>query len=89
MFIVAMGNSFGSDLYFWQSLSNNGIVTSLSRGMRISGLPNGDLPMRPLIALLALFAASSVAAQPRLIAALDIDASRHDLATQTEGGAGR
>jgi hypothetical protein len=45
--------------------------------------------MRPLIALLALFAASSVAAQPRLIAALDIDASRHDLATQTEGGAGR
>lgn len=41
--------------------------------------------MRPLIALLAFFAASSAAAEPRLIAALDIDASRHDLATQTEG----
>ncbi|MFT4076424.1 MAG: esterase-like activity of phytase family protein [Asticcacaulis sp.] len=41
--------------------------------------------MRPLIALFALFAATSAAAEPRLIATLDIDASRHDLATQTEG----
>lgn len=41
--------------------------------------------MRPLIALLALFAATSAVAEPRLIAALDIDASRHDLAMQTAG----
>jgi len=41
--------------------------------------------MRPLIALLALFAATSAVAEPRLIAALDIDASRHDLAVQTAG----
>ena len=41
--------------------------------------------MRSLIVLLALFSATSVAAEPRLIAALNIDASRHDLATQTEG----
>ncbi|WP_303827882.1 hypothetical protein [Asticcacaulis taihuensis] len=41
--------------------------------------------MRPLIALLALFAATSAVAEPRLIAALDIHASRHDLATHTEG----
>ncbi len=43
--------------------------------------------MRPLIALFVVFAAQSTslaaAAEPHLIATLDIDATRHDLATQT------